>query len=423
MAFSHIVRCSVLDINTQTISLTNNPTVLVRHFSTAEATMYLQAISSDAPVDLDSCAIRNSGKTEYGEKTEYGILATFENVYDNTFVFYAADSKGASSREEMQTPFVDYIKLTCNMRDCKIDTNGTATLICGGDYFNGSFGFESNSVSVRFRYRKRGSTWSNYYPMTATEATVSYTAHTTLGGLDYKATYDFEFVASDKLMTVSSYPSPVSSKPVFHWGESDVTFEVPAKFNEGIDGNLEVSGHIYVGTSGNKLIEESGDQLCLYSPGSINLSANSIAHNGKSVAFPEYGTWTPWLSVLDSYVTYITQSGWYNKCGNVVTVGFFLKATVNSMYNGSEVWIYGLNNVAYPVQKAAGGGICSGAYVSAGFNFQGFVAETNGVITTRVQACNNYSAADLATSADGCKYPSSSSTELTLSGTITYMTN
>ena len=75
-----------------------------------------------------------------------------------------------------------------------------------------------------------------------------------------------------------------------------------------------------------------------------------------------------------------------------------------------------------PVCSAAGGGMCSGALVSAGFDFQCFVAETSGNITTRVQACNNTSSANLLTSASGCKYPTGGG-ELTVSGTITYMTS
>jgi hypothetical protein len=72
--------------------------------------------------------------------------------------------------------------------------------------------------------------------------------------------------------------------------------------------------------------------------------------------------------------------------------------------------------------SAAGGGMCSGAYVAAGFDFQCFVAETSGSITARVQACNNTSQANLSTSSSGCKYRSGGG-EITLSGTITFMAN
>jgi hypothetical protein len=70
----------------------------------------------------------------------------------------------------------------------------------------------------------------------------------------------------------------------------------------------------------------------------------------------------------------------------------------------------------------AGGGMCAGAYVSAGFTFQCFVAETDGTISTRVQACNNTSATNLSTSKSGCWYPSGGG-EITISGTITYVSS
>jgi hypothetical protein len=101
-------------------------------------------------------------------------------------------------------------------------------------------------------------------------------------------------------------------------------------------------------------------------------------------------------------------------------VGFFIKATCNSGYDTININIADLPFT--PSCASAGGGMCSGAYVSAGFNFQCFVAETTGNITTRVQACNNTSATNLSTSSSGCKFRSGGG-EITLSGTITYVTN
>ena len=100
-------------------------------------------------------------------------------------------------------------------------------------------------------------------------------------------------------------------------------------------------------------------------------------------------------------------------------MGFHIKATCKSGYTSTGVSITGLPYA--PTYNAAGGGMCSGAYVNSGWNFQSFVAETDSRITTRVQACNNTSATNLSTSASGCFYPSGGG-ELTLSGTITYMT-
>lgn len=411
MANSHIKSYSVIDINPVTVALTGNHYIFIRHFSTAQADMDTQSISN-APVDLDSCGIGNGGRTEYGTS------ATFENVYDPTFVFFASDSDGVSSRETHDVSMIDYIKLTCNASDNKIDADGSVTLRCGGAYFNSDFIDTPNPLTVFYRYRKKGDVWSTIYEMTVSVSSNAYAAYANLSGLDYKSSYDFEFIAKDALMTVSSSDANVSSKPVFHWGESDVTFEVPVNFNEGVN-NLQARGVFVLGDSGEcKLGQLADGSLGVQAP-AIYFAASKLIHNGNTVAFPKYGTWTPSFSAQDAYVSYTTQSGWYIKCGNIVTVGFLLKATVDSRYSGFDVWVYGLPFI--PAQAAAGGGMCSGAYVSAGFNFQCFVAGTDNVITTRVQACNNTSNANLNTSASGCKYPYNGG-ELTVSGTITYMT-
>jgi hypothetical protein len=132
----------------------------------------------------------------------------------------------------------------------------------------------------------------------------------------------------------------------------------------------------------------------------------------------ETGLWTPTLN--SSAVSYYTYSdGWYSKVGNTVTVGFYIKAQCYSGYDTTPISIYGLPfNAVFP---SAGGGMCSGAYVNGGFTFQCFVADDYS-ITTRVQACNNTSATNLSTSASGCNYRSGGG-EITLSGTITYMTD
>ena len=89
-------------------------------------------------------------------------------------------------------------------------------------------------------------------------------------------------------------------------------------------------------------------------------------------------------------------------------------------YHGTVIYISGLPYT--PKYQASGGGICSRAYISGGYTFQCFVAETNGVISLRTQGCGHTEAGNLSTSASDCKYPYNGG-ELTLSGTITYITD
>jgi hypothetical protein len=361
-----LITASVVDTNATTIALTGNSGKLIQYFSNAKATMSAEA-RKGATIDENLYIIRN------GDKSGYGTTHTFNNVESNVFTFSAEDSRGKVGTAKVTLPMVAYTKLTCNISDNRPDGDGDMLVSCTGNFFNGSFGAVSNTLTVQYRYKVSGGSWGAWKNMTVSKSGNYYYASAQETGLDYRQTYVFEAKATDKLDEVTRQGSAVKSLPMFHWGENDFVFEVPVTFNAGASG-MTVS---------------------------------------------EQGTWTPSLnaSVVSSYTT---QSGWYTKTGRVVTVGFYLKATCLSGYAGLGIAISGLPFI--PSMSVAGGGMCSGAYVSAGFNFQCFVAESSGNITTRVQACNNTSSANLATSASGCFYPSGSG-ELTLSGTITYFTN
>ena len=180
-----------------------------------------------------------------------------------------------------------------------------------------------------------------------------------------------------------------------------------------VTGDMNVSGNVLF-ESGQEvsITHPFTDTLVIKAP-NLSLSSDNLYLGGVNF---EQGTWEPDLIWASGYTT---VRGWYTKIGNTVTVGFYIKANCYSGYELNAVKITGLPY--YPAYSAAGGGMCSGAYVGAGWNFQSFVAETSGEITTRVQACNNTETKNLETRKDALKYPLGGG-ELTLSGTITYMT-
>jgi hypothetical protein len=329
---------------------------------------------------------------------------------------------------------VDYIKPTCNAVQSRPDGTGQMTLTCYGDFFNGDFGEKKNIICADYQYREKGGTWSEWRTMSIDAVGNKYYAYTSLSGLDYQKTYEFNFSANDLLMQVTTSMSNVRSLPHFHWGENDVVFEVPVAFN----GDTQMKGHLRLKKDGASfgnylrfgdgdycyLAELTDDNLTIKAT-TINLDTSNLTQKGKSVKFAENGTWTP---TIDDYVVsyYNSQSGWYSKVGNVVTVGFYIKARciADEIIETSEIFIQGLPYS--PSAASAGGGMCSGAYMpqsgsTKAKNFQCYVAETGGYISTRAQACDNTANAFLQTSASGCMYPAGG--ELTLSGTITYMTN
>ena len=404
---------SLIDKNTKTVNLTGDNTVLIRNHSAAEIVMEAVGV-----VNLDTVRIVNGSASEWGTVTADGyIRATFPNVEADTFFVTAEDEDGRYISKEVVTDMVDYINLTCNVVNMRPDASGNIVLYCYGDCFNGNFGKVTNTLTVQYRYRIAGGSWSSYNSMTVGVTGNGYTAQKSLSGLNYEATYEFEFRVADQLMTVDTALNGVTTLPVFHWGKNDVAFEVPVEFKKGIVSPLPLNN------SGTFFIKNSSGVLNLVTEG-ILLNANAFVYNGKFVEFSESGTWQPTLTNPEGTITvsgvYWSQYGWYSKCGNVVTVGFHIKFYPDTAYNYQYIAIGGLTEKLIPAYPCAGGGLCSGAFVVGGFDFQCFVAETTGRITTRVQTCNNTSSTKLETSARGCQY--FSSYELTLSGTITYMT-
>lgn len=422
-----IITASVVDTNATTIALTGNSSTLIKYFSNAQATMSVEP-QKGATIDENLYIIRN------GNNDGYGTTHTFNGVESNVFTFSAEDSRGNVGTAEVTLPMVDYIKLTCHISENRPDGNGDTLVSCVGNYFNGSFGAVSNTLTAQCRYKVSGGAFSEWFDMTVTTTGSSYYASAHVTVPDYQQAYVFETRAVDALDEASDTSSAVKSLPVFHWGENDFAFEVPVAFNKGVgkvDGDLTITGDlrlkgngnfgntIYFGDSNYVTLGEPYDDNFTIKATTINLTG-TIKHNGTELPSLQYGYWTPVISHLTAVSSYTEQNGWYTKMGQIVTVGFFVKATCYGSYDIFSIYISGLPFT--PLSSAAGGGMCSGAKVSAGFNFQCFVAEASGLIGTRVQACNNTSTANLATSASGCTFPSGGG-EVTLSGTITYMAN
>lgn len=430
-----IITANVVDTNETTIALTGDNKKLIKYYSNAKATMTAEA-QKGAVIDESLCIIRNGSNTGYG--TEY----TFNNVESNDFVFSTEDSRGNVGTLNLEPIMVNYIKPTCNIANNRPDALGNMTIACSGNYFNGSFGAVQNTLTVQYRYYASGGLWSDWFDMTATKNVNSYYASVdfVIPNFNQQLSYTFETRTIDKLETISSTEASVKSMPIFHWGENDFVFEVPVTFNAGttgggsnvgneVEGDMQITGNLRLkgnGNYGNTLlfgdgtycyISEPEDDVIHIKASRVDFNANSVYVYGYPIPVMDKGTWAPYLnSSAISY--YTTQYGWYSKMGQTVTVGFFIKATCNSGYQNTTISISGLPFT--PMFSAAGGGMCSGAYISGGYDFQCFVAETSGNITTRVQSYNNTSATNISTSASGCNYRNGGG-EITLSGTITFM--
>ena len=214
---------TVVDTDSKTIELTGDSSKLIKYFSDAKVTIGASA-KKEATVSSKSCVNNGTTKTADG---------TFSNVTNNSFVFSVKDSRGNTASKTLTPTMVNYVKLTCNMKSVRISTEGVLSFELSGNYFNGSFGSKSNTLTVQYRYKTEGGSYGDWKTVTATKSGNTYTAAGTETGLDYKNVYVFQSRAIDEIYNgsyqsvVTTSEKKVTAKPVFDWGSGDFNFNVP----------------------------------------------------------------------------------------------------------------------------------------------------------------------------------------------------
>jgi hypothetical protein len=257
----------------------------------------------------------------------------------------------------------------------------------------------------------------------------------------------FQAKAVDKLLTATTEERATKANPVFSWNEDIFEFNVPVNFMAGVSGatatvdddgtgnavtgDFSVTGDLRLKGSGNYgntlffgdgsycYIQEPTDDVMTIKASRINLEANGVYVYGNPIPTIATGVWTPTLN-SSAVSSYTVQYGWYSKLGQTVTIGFQIKASINSGYSSTALTIGGCPFT--PMFMASGGGIAHNINISAGMCFEGWVVNDSGVISARMQPCNNTAAGNL-NIASTSYYPTGSGTVVTLAGTICFMAN
>lgn len=227
---------NIYDSNSVTTALTGNSGVMVKYFSNATFSTGAAARKS---------ATLSSQKVVCGNKSATTASGVLNGVESGAFVVSATDSRGYTKSQNVTKSLVDYVKLTCNMLAQAPDTDGNTQFGINGDYFNGSFGLQNNTLAVYYRYKADGGEYGDWTPTTATLNGNTYTATVSLSGLDYRVKYTFQAKATDKLYTggVLTAEQSVRTIPIFDWGENDFNFNVPASAPSfATAGNITVGG-------------------------------------------------------------------------------------------------------------------------------------------------------------------------------------
>lgn len=230
-----VISPSIQDSNDTTYALTGNRNIMVNLYSNASITMGVTA-QKNTTISSKKVTCGNKSRTTDG---------TINNVESGTFVITATDARGNTTTYTSNKTFIPYVKLTCDIGNTQPDTQGNYTFTVSGNYYNASFGSQSNTLTLQYRYKESGGSYGSWTSMTATKTNNTYTASANITGLDYRKNYIFQAKATDKLDEVTTGEHPARALPVFDWSGSDFNFNVPVNFAAGATGISGGGGLMY----------------------------------------------------------------------------------------------------------------------------------------------------------------------------------
>lgn len=217
------ISATVVDTNATTKALTGDENKIIKYYSTAKFTLTASPKNS---ATTSSRSVTYNGKTITGGSGN-SWTDQFSGAVAGSFQFGITDSRGYSNSVTVNKTLINYVKITCAMTVSNPTASGECTLTIKGNYFNGSFGSTSNTLTVQ--YKKDSGSWTN---ATATLSGNTYTATVKLTGLDYTKAYTFQARATDKLETATTDAKKVKSTPIFDWGSDNFHFHVPVYSNK-----------------------------------------------------------------------------------------------------------------------------------------------------------------------------------------------
>jgi hypothetical protein len=249
----------VYDTNQDCIDrLTGNKYTLVRYVSNA---YFDTGAKGNKGATITSQSVRN------GDITLDGPTGTFEKIQTNEFHFTATDNYGRTVQETMQftklTGFIDYVKLTCNVKITEMTAEGVATVRIYGKFFDGNFGNvknKQNRLRVNYDLYTNGSDDFDHVDLGYADLELGRNASWSVNnkdyeytfeidGLDYQSYYNIQVRVSDEVSVQGvAAQTLLAATPIFDWGRRDFNFNVPVtiqgwEVDRVVDESYEESGY------------------------------------------------------------------------------------------------------------------------------------------------------------------------------------
>ena len=269
---------AVMDSNTRTVDLTDDPTKFIKGFSTATYRMYATAYKGATIV---------SQSAQCGQEIQTTESGAFENISSNTIYYAVEDSRGHIARDFTVLDMVPYIPLTASLTTGLIGPTGELTFTVKGQYFDGSFGKQRNSMQLQYSVRDENGEpvfgnneddggWVEMGEITPSVENGNYTFTHTITGLesDEGRTYELEVWVNDALSPRQSIITTIAALPNFDWSKDDFHHHTDVVFSNNkriigttangeervafepcnINGNLAIGAGGYNASEGNTMI-------------------------------------------------------------------------------------------------------------------------------------------------------------------------
>ena len=227
------VTATLTDTNSKTTSLTGSNKIMVLNAS-------IGSLVITTTLQKNAGSIKSVTVNGASVGTSASITKTYSPVTTSTFTIVATDSRGYSTTIKLSPTVKNYIIPTVNATFSRPSpTTGQINLKYSGNWFNGSFGSVTNTLTVSYKWKL--STDSSYTAGTTTiMPTVSGNSYsksdTSLGtSFTYTNSYDFILTISDKINTITYSQRVSQGLPIIQWNKN--TFQ--------INGNGIITGDMY----------------------------------------------------------------------------------------------------------------------------------------------------------------------------------
>ena len=218
-----ITGVTIADQNATTVALTGDASKQVRYYSNTKISFTASAKNS-ASIAATSIGGVGTGAT--------GSPARTINAFEGGGVALGVtDSRGNGASATATPTMVNYVKLTTNHRVYRPQpTDGTARIVFSGDYWAGNFGTVANTLTLRYRWKPVGGSYSSWINVTASVSGGKYTATVNLTDFNYQEAFQFNLSIADKLRSFNVEDTNSllrAGEPVCDWGKKDFNFNVP----------------------------------------------------------------------------------------------------------------------------------------------------------------------------------------------------